>query len=1306
MIAALSAEKVACFADQGDEEDASRGRTIIKTEHKHKRENAHAAPRYEKVPPRAKNTKQYSQQSLSRAEAAIAKRVRQQTLRSKYYRVVVRDGVCFRTAPDISAVTPDGKGVPFGNIIEARQLTAIDEAAIRLKTENLGRANGEGWVRVQPHGLWLPTHMYGTCILEKIETPCDSPTPQDSGDDSDIAEDAIKRGALTASSHTAKSENNGVRYGGDVVSTHQSGASNGIPTFSPRVSGRAKRARTGGRRPKQPKTAYNFYQLAVRAEISAELKQSLAESGDSEAAGLSQERLNQEVMRLIGRRWRSLDPQERNVYQRMAAEDARRYQNELQLQSPGLSPRSANSNSTQTNSSHYPPKLTLGTNYNNNNNNNNNNNHRAGSGDALKLKHHGQQHQPLQTQTATVAATAAAAAAAASKTSPISSPNNSAIGSVGRHYSINSTSSTGDSDSGTTNTSKEAKTHLPPPHNHHNIRGGGGPRSVGSPSHSRSPRRNDSTHGSLAHETAAKRRRKTSTASAPATVGSKQQQQQFQQHGSKPAAIAAAAAAAAGRTRRARPAVEQAHPRRTRPRRLATDRPLDMTSSSTGQSLAWYASAAPGTLLGRGARMANKRKNLEEVQQATTNTKPPKIAKKNHHHAPTKASRSSSKPGSGSSNSGVAEGGSGSGAGGSVKGKSSSHRRGRAEALLPCPKCNASDRSIRNGWSRDVSRGRGGKLPEGATPQGRVQRFRCRRCNLDYRAIAPPGAPPPPDGSPMTFSITLSQMMGKKKFSSLGPAAQKTTATKARSTATASRSNVEKSSRSASATPKSRQRILSSGKAHAKKSTNPKAKHAAHTAKHVKDPVGRSRASKSPRLSGVSERRSGKNAPRELARAREVASSTRKQQHGAKSKSQNHDRKERKKRVTLDKGKPKQPQKQKQQQQQQQQPNGKGTRRKQGQEKGWCCPVCTLVCREDTLFCEACGQKKPRRSRAVAFTRPQPSASPTILSSQEKQLKAIVEKKVEQKKGSSEPNGKAPPITKGVSYLLKKGKPNGTSKASAKRRTRSVIASLARPSRSRGSDPGYKSGQPVQVKWCSTWYNVFIDTPDPSRRGYYSAYVQNSRMDFHFSKIREVHGNFVEGSIAEREEPPPIITAHDLYLERKVRKAIAGSKRKSRGKKSEPEPEPEEEEEEEPAKSEEEADDPKGNGSPKDESIDDSEPKEQSKEHEEDDKKEQVREEDEKRQNNNPKEGGKDKDGDQDEAGAEDSHEPAEKEKTTKSDADDGSEAETKVKEGEIKEKEEKLKKSLENKSEPKEEVGKTDVEPRAPTDEAAAGES
>lgn len=91
--------------------------------------------------------------------------------------------------------------------------------------------------------------------------------------------------------------------------------------------------------------------------------------------------------------------------------------------------------------------------------------------------------------------------------------------------------------------------------------------------------------------------------------------------------------------------------------------------------------------------------------------------------------------------------------------------------------------------------------------------------------------------------------------------------------------------------------------------------------------------------------------------------------------------------------------------------------------------------------------------------------------------------------------------------------------------------------RKRETDPGYKAGQAVQVKWCSTWYNVLLTGPVEGRKGYYSAFVQNSRMDFHHSKIRRPGSRrFVEGAVAEREKAPSIVTARDLYLERKRKK--------------------------------------------------------------------------------------------------------------------------------------------------------------------------
>ena len=76
--------------------------------------------------------------------------------------------------------------------------------------------------------------------------------------------------------------------------------------------------------------------------------------------------------------------------------------------------------------------------------------------------------------------------------------------------------------------------------------------------------------------------------------------------------------------------------------------------------------------------------------------------------------------------------------------------------------------------------------------------------------------------------------------------------------------------------------------------------------------------------------------------------------------------------------------------------------------------------------------------------------------------------------------------------------------------------------RSRGVDPGYQEGDAVEAKWCTTWYNVRVSGPVEGRKGYYSAVLQNSRMEFHFSKLRPPQRNraFVDGSVAEREASP------------------------------------------------------------------------------------------------------------------------------------------------------------------------------------------
>jgi len=81
---------------------------------------------------------------------------------------------------------------------------------------------------------------------------------------------------------------------------------------------RTKRGRI--RKPKHPKTGYNFFQLSVRDRLCRDLpKQS--------------DRVlhNEKVARIIGQRWKALSAQERRVFQDMAENDKVRYENEMRV---------------------------------------------------------------------------------------------------------------------------------------------------------------------------------------------------------------------------------------------------------------------------------------------------------------------------------------------------------------------------------------------------------------------------------------------------------------------------------------------------------------------------------------------------------------------------------------------------------------------------------------------------------------------------------------------------------------------------------------------------------------------------------------------------------------------------------------------------------------------------------------------------------------------------------------------------------------------------------------------------------------
>jgi len=102
MIAALSAERVQCFDSKEDQS---------------------APTREPDSPPPIKNQRDeptdVGNHTTSHEEIRVMKPV---APRSRYYRVVVRDGVCFRIHPDISAICPDGSGVPYGDIIEVHRI--------------------------------------------------------------------------------------------------------------------------------------------------------------------------------------------------------------------------------------------------------------------------------------------------------------------------------------------------------------------------------------------------------------------------------------------------------------------------------------------------------------------------------------------------------------------------------------------------------------------------------------------------------------------------------------------------------------------------------------------------------------------------------------------------------------------------------------------------------------------------------------------------------------------------------------------------------------------------------------------------------------------------------------------------------------------------------------------------------------------------------------------------------------------------------------------------------------------------------
>mmetsp|Transcript_3978 Transcript_3978/g.9376 ORF Transcript_3978/g.9376 Transcript_3978/m.9376 type:complete len:442 (+) Transcript_3978:153-1478(+) len=93
---------------------------------------------------------------------------------------------------------------------------------------------------------------------------------------------------------------------------------------APAIEGKRSRARKISKKPKRPKTAYNYFQLAIRDELWEELTPVINCPKDRVSH-------NEKVARVIGKRWKALCNKERTVYQSMADRDKRRYAKEHRI---------------------------------------------------------------------------------------------------------------------------------------------------------------------------------------------------------------------------------------------------------------------------------------------------------------------------------------------------------------------------------------------------------------------------------------------------------------------------------------------------------------------------------------------------------------------------------------------------------------------------------------------------------------------------------------------------------------------------------------------------------------------------------------------------------------------------------------------------------------------------------------------------------------------------------------------------------------------------------------------------------------
>lgn len=129
-------------------------------------------------------------------------------------------------------------------------------------------------------------------------------------------------------------------YSSDArVANHIPGVNANVPkkpAYGIRLLGRKRSLAPSGRppkRPRKPKSGYNFYQGNVRAAIGSSVYEQYGYD-------LSRVQHNQITAKIIGTLWRNLSAQQKELFEKMADEDKQRYEQEEALKSSGTQVRS------------------------------------------------------------------------------------------------------------------------------------------------------------------------------------------------------------------------------------------------------------------------------------------------------------------------------------------------------------------------------------------------------------------------------------------------------------------------------------------------------------------------------------------------------------------------------------------------------------------------------------------------------------------------------------------------------------------------------------------------------------------------------------------------------------------------------------------------------------------------------------------------------------------------------------------------------------------------------------------------------